>query len=379
MVTFIQLNKFFKNDKIGGLILISCTVISLLLTNGFIGDTYQNIWDIHLGGLSLVLWINDGLMSIYFLLIGLDLRSEIRDGELSNIKNALLPVFAAVGGILVPAGIYLMVNQGTENLAGAGIPMATDVAFALGVLSLLGSRVPLALKVFLTALAAIDDMSAIIVIAFFYTKSIDWSSILIVFGICVALWTLRKAKIYSIFPYLAGGIILWYFMLRSGVHPTIGGVILAFLLPTNGKPESGTVKLHVFLEQPVTFFILPLFALANTAIFLSGDLSQALTQPYSIGIAIGLIVGKPLGIVGFTFLAVKFGMAELPAKLNWTYIIGAGILGGIGFTISIFISLLAFENETIIENSKLVVLLSSLIAAIAGYLYLNHQLKPLSE
>lgn len=379
MVTFIQLNKFFKNDKIGGLILISCTVISLLLTNGFIGDTYQNIWDLHLGGLSLVHWINDGLMSIYFLLIGLDLRSEIRDGELSNIKNALLPVFAAVGGILVPAGIYLMVNQGTENLAGAGIPMATDVAFALGVLSLLGSRVPLALKVFLTALAAIDDMSAIIVIAFFYTKSIDWSSILIVFGICVALWTLRKAKIYSIFPYLAGGIILWYFMLRSGVHPTIGGVILAFLLPTNGKPESGTVKLHVFLEQPVTFFILPLFALANTAIFLSGDLSQALTQPYSIGIAIGLIVGKPLGIVGFTFLAVKFGMAELPAKLNWTYIIGAGIIGGIGFTISIFISLLAFENETIIENSKLVVLLSSLIAAIAGYLYLNHQLKPLSE
>lgn len=379
MVTFIQLNKFFKNDKIGGLILISCTVISLLLTNGFIGDTYQNIWDLHLGGLSLVHWINDGLMSIYFLLIGLDLRSEIRDGELSNIKNALLPVFAAVGGILVPAGIYLMVNQGTENLAGAGIPMATDVAFALGVLSLLGSRVPLALKVFLTALAAIDDMSAIIVIAFFYTKSIDWSSILIVFGICVALWTLRKAKIYSIFPYLAGGIILWYFMLRSGVHPTIGGVILAFLLPTNGKPESGTVKLHVFLEQPVTFFILPLFALANTAIFLSGDLSQALTQPYSIGIAIGLIVGKPLGIVGFTFLAVKFGMAELPAKLNWTYIIGAGIIGGIGFTISIFISLLAFENETIIKNSKLVVLLSSLIAAIAGYLYLNHQLKPLSE
>lgn len=379
MVTFIQLNKFFKNDKIGGLILISCTVISLLLTNGFIGDTYQNIWDLHLGGLSLVHWINDGLMSIYFLLIGLDLRSEIRDGELSNIKNALLPVFAAVGGILVPAGIYLMVNQGTENLAGAGIPMATDVAFALGVLSLLGSRVPLALKVFLTALAAIDDMSAIIVIAFFYTKSIDWSSILIVFGICVALWTLRKAKIYSIFPYLAGGIILWYFMLRSGVHLTIGGVILAFLLPTNGKPESGTVKLHVFLEQPVTFFILPLFALANTAIFLSGDLSQALTQPYSIGIAIGLIVGKPLGIVGFTFLAVKFGMAELPAKLNWTYIIGAGIIGGIGFTISIFISLLAFENETIIKNSKLVVLLSSLIAAIAGYLYLNHQLKPLSE
>jgi Na+:H+ antiporter, NhaA family len=367
---------FFDNEKTSGLVLIVCTVLSLLIANSSFGVQYHHFWQMQWSGNSIEYWINDGLMTIFFLLIGLELEREIYQGELSNIKDAMLPIFGAIGGMLVPAGIYLLFNFGLETHSGAGIPMATDIAFALGILSLLGNRVPVSLKIFLTALAVIDDLGAIIIIALFYTKTILILNLGIALSIFALLLVLNRLKVRNLIPYLIGGVFMWYFMLHSGVHATITGVLLAFAIPFgNGDEKSTSYILQHFLHKPVAFIILPVFALANTAIVLSSNIGATLVQPYSLGIALGLIVGKPIGIFLLTIFAVKIGWCQLPSDLNWKTILGVGFLGGIGFTMSIFITLLAFNDETIINNAKFVILISSMIAAIIGFLFLKKVLK----
>jgi NhaA family Na+:H+ antiporter len=367
---------FFDSEKAGGLILIGCTILSLTLSNSSFGASYHHFWQTQFAGHSIEHWVNDGLMTIFFLLIGLELEREIYRGELSNFKDALLPIFAALGGIIIPAGLFMLFNFGNATQSGAGIPMATDIAFALGILSLLGNRVPTSLKVFLTALAVIDDLGAILIIAIFYTKTLLWTNLFVALGIFALLLVFNRLKIKNLIPYLIGGIAMWYFMLNSGVHATITGVLLAFAIPFgSGSKKSTSYILQHFLHKPVAFIILPIFALANTAIILSGDIGQTLTQNYSLGIAVGLIIGKPLGILLLTFLAVSLGLCKLPVGLNWKSIAGVGFLGGIGFTMSIFITLLAFDNETIINNAKFVILISSLIAGLIGFISLKLTLK----
>ncbi len=364
--------KFFESEKAGGLILVACTIVSIILSNSSFSESYHAIWQKKIGTGSIEHWINDGLMTIFFLLIGLELEREIYKGELSNIKNAMLPIFGAVGGMLVPAGLYLLLNAGTATQSGAGIPMATDIAFALGILSLLGNRVPASLKVFLTALAVIDDLGAILVIAIFYAKGIIWTNLIISLGIWVVLLGLNRLKIRNLIPYIAGGIAMWWFMLHSGVHATITGVLLAFAIPFgNGHKKSTSYILQHFLHKPVAFLILPIFALANTAVDISADLSSLFRESYTSGIALGLAIGKPLGIFLLTFIAVKTKICRLPGDLNWKLIAGTGFLGGIGFTMSIFIALLAFDHPEMINNARLAILLSSLTAGTLGFFLLK--------
>lgn len=367
---------FFESEKSGGLTLIACTAVSLIIANSTWASSYEHFWHTDFAGHGISHWINDGLMTIFFLLIGLELEREIYQGELSNIKDALLPIFAAIGGMLMPAGLFLWLTYGTEGQAGIGIPMATDIAFALGILSLLGNKVPISLKVFLTALAVIDDLGAIFVIAIFYTKTILWMNLFIALGIFVVLLIFNRLKVRNLIPYLLGGVAMWYFMLNSGVHATITGVLLAFAIPFgNGDEKSTSYILQHFLHRPVAFIILPLFALANTAIAIDGNIVEILTQNYSLGIALGLIIGKPLGIFLISFAVVSLGICKLPFDLDWKSIIGAGFLGGIGFTMSIFITLLAFENAVVINNAKFMILTASLVAGMLGYFYLKFTLK----
>jgi len=369
-------NDFFDSEKAGGLILVFVTVLSLVLANSDWQTGYINFWHFNLGGHSLVHWINDGLMAIFFLLIGLELEREIYHGELSNIKSASLPIFGAMGGMLLPAGLFLLLNFGTDTQSGAGIPMATDIAFAIGILSLLGNRVPTSLKIFLTALAVMDDLGAIIVIAIFYTTSIAFVNLFIALGIFGLLLILNRLKIHYLIPYLIGGAAMWYFMLNSGVHATITGVLLAFAIPFgNGGEKSPSFILQHFLHKPVAFFILPLFALANTCIAIGESWQSGLGQTNSLGIIAGLIIGKPLGISLFAFIGVSLGLCALPTDLKWKNIIGAGFLAGIGFTMSIFITLLAFDNTDTVNNSKIAILLASLIAGTIGFIFLRLTLK----
>jgi len=368
--------KFFESEKAGGIILVFVTVLSLYLANSVWQTEYIAFWHHQLGSHSLVDWINDGLMAIFFLLIGLELEREVYHGELSDIKNAALPLFGALGGMIVPAGIYLLLNFGTTTQSGAGIPMATDIAFAIGILSLLGNRVPTSLKIFLTALAVIDDLGAIMVIAIFYTKSISFFHLGIAMGIWVVLLILNRLKIRNLIPYLVGGFIMWYFMMQTGIHATITGVLVAFAIPFgNGDEKSTSYILQEFLHNPVAFFILPLFALANTCIPLGEHLLPSLLHANSIGIILGLVIGKPLGIVLFSLLGVGIGLCTLPSDLKWKNIIGAGFLGGIGFTMSIFITLLAFDDTEVIDHSKIAILVASLLAGCIGFFFLKFTLK----
>jgi NhaA family Na+:H+ antiporter len=368
--------EFFQSEKTGGLILIIATAVSFLLANTPVSNHYIEMWHHEIGGHSIVHWINDGLMAIFFLMIGLELEREIYKGELSNIKNALLPIFGALGGMLVPAAIFISFNFGKPTSSGAGIPMATDIAFAIGILSLLGKRVPTSLKIFLTALAVIDDLGAILVIALFYTSSLSFVNLLIALGIWAILLVLNRLKVYNLIPYLVGGVIMWYFMLHSGVHATITGVLLAFAIPfaDGGKHTPSRVLQH-FLHKPVAFVILPLFAMANTCIPIGSGWQNGLLETSSLGIMSGLIIGKPLGIWLLSFISVGLGLCTLPNDLKWKNILGAGMLGGIGFTMSIFITLLAFDNETIINNSKIAIIIGSIIAGLIGYVFLNTTLK----
>jgi NhaA family Na+:H+ antiporter len=365
-------NEFFDSEKAGGILLICCTAISLLLANSFLQDGYLQVWNFQIGGHSSTHWINDGLMTIFFLLIGLELEREIYKGELSSIKNASLPIFAALGGLLVPAGLFLLFNIGTDTQAGAGIPMATDIAFAIGILALLGNRVPASLKVLLTAIAVIDDLGAIIIIAVFYTSTLAFTNLFIALGIFGMLLIFNRLKVHSLIPYLIGGVAMWYFMLHSGVHATITGVLLAFAIPFgDGGEKSPSYILQHWLHRPVAFFILPLFALANTCITIDSGWQTGLTHTNSIGIYAGLIVGKPLGIFLFSFTTVSLGLCALPQDLKWQQVIGVGLLAGIGFTMSIFITLLAFDNSDLITQSKIAILIASLVAGTLGFLWLR--------
>jgi NhaA family Na+:H+ antiporter len=369
-------NDFFNSEKAGGIVLIICTLVSLLISNSSLGENYVHFWHTEFAGHTFEHWINDGLMTIFFLLIGLELEREIYNGELSNIKNALLPISAALGGMLLPAGLFLLLNFGTSTQSGAGIPMATDIAFALGILSLLGNKVPTSLKIFLTALAVIDDLGAILIIAIFYTKNLIWINLIIALSIFGFLLILNRLKVHNLIPYLIGGVFMWYFMLNSGVHATITGVLLAFAIPfSSGDEKSGSIILQRILHFPIAFIILPIFALANTAIVISSDWHLGLTEHYTLGIALGLILGKPIGIALFSFLSVKLKICKLPEDINWKAVIGVGFLGGIGFTMSIFITLLAFSDSEHINNSKIMILISSLIAGLIGFIYLKLILK----
>jgi NhaA family Na+:H+ antiporter len=367
---------FFNSEKSSGVLLIICTVISLIITNSVIGDNYLKMWQMYVGGMSVEHWINDGLMAIFFLFIGLELERELYNGELSNFKRALLPVFAAIGGIALPAAIHFSFNYGTPTQAGIGIPMATDIAFALGVLALLGNRVPASLKIFLAALAVIDDLGAIIIIAVFYTAKLSLLYLvgaLMVFGLLLVLN--RFFRVMNLIPYLVIGVVMWFLMLKSGVHATIAGVLLAFTIPFTKKEddeESPSHKLEHFLHKPVAFIILPIFALANTGITIGSDWLQGLSTANSLGIIAGLLIGKPIGIALLSFIAVLIGICRLPLDLNWKHIFGAGFLGGIGFTMSIFITNLAFTgNIDVINASKISVLLASLTAGTIGFLWLK--------
>lgn len=368
--------EFFDSEKTGGLLLIGCTITSMVLVNSYLKDAYLSFWNITIAGHDLIHWINDGIMTLFFLLIGLELEREIYKGELANFRVALLPIIAAIGGMAVPAGIYSLFNYGTPFQSGSGIPTATDIAFALGILSLLGNRVPASLKIFLTAFAVIDDLGAIIIIAIFYTNSLVLVPLLEAIGIFVLLLLLNRLKIMNLIPYLIGGVFIWYFLHKSGVHATITGVLLAFAIPfRTGGHESPSNKLQHYLHKPVAFLVLPLFALADTAIPLSSAMFDNLAGNASLGIILGLFIGKPLGIFLFSFFAVLFSLSKLPSELRWKHIVGIGFLGGVGFTMSIFITLLAFDQSETINTAKLSILLGSLLSGTSGYIWLRSTLK----
>lgn len=372
--------KFLKNSRSSGILLIFCVAAALLIANSSLNEGFNNILNHKLGADNLHLkfsvstWINDGLMAIFFLLVGLEIKREILEGELASFKKASLPIFAAVGGMLVPASIFLVFNFKTDFSNGWGIPMATDIAFSLAIISLLGNKVPASLKIFLAALAIVDDLGAILVIAFFYTDSIHFLSLLISFGIVGLLALLNYLKVKNIVFYLISGAFLWYFLHQSGIHATIAGVLLAFTIPTN---KSSTIpspleKLEHQLHIPVNFLIMPIFALANTNIRFENGMIEGLTNSLSLGIIFGLVVGKLVGINLFSFLAVKLKLSSLPENSSWRQMAGIGLLAGIGFTMSIFIALLSFKNEIQIQNeAKFAVLIASLIAAVSGALVLK--------
>ena len=367
--------KFFHSQTSGGITLIFCTIFSLIIANSMFSDSYQSLWNIDIFGHSFAHWINDGLMAIFFFLIGLELKREIFVGELSNVKKAILPIFAALGGMLVPAGIFAALNYGTDTINGFGIPMATDIAFAVAVITMLGNRVPLSLKIFLTALAVIDDLGAIVVIALFYPNPelpLDFTQFGIAIAILAGLFALNKFKVKSIIPYIIGGIAVWWFMLHSGIHATIAGVLVAFTIPFDkDDSKSLSFKIQEALHIPVAFIILPLFALANTAITIQSGGFSHFSFPLAAGIFLGLVVGKPIGITFFTWVAVKLGLCELPTAVNFKRVFGVGMLGGIGFTMSIFVSMLAFKDPDYINEAKLMILVASVTAAVLGFFYLK--------
>ena len=360
-------SEFFNSEKAGGLILIFCTIFSLVAANSGVKEVYINFWNNNFNGHSYTHWINDGLMAIFFLLIGLELEREVYKGELSQLNKALFPMIAAVGGVIVPALIYISFNYGSPLQNGAGIPMATDIAFAIGVLSLLGNRVPANLKIFITALAVIDDLCAILVIAIFYSSGISWIYLAIAGLIFGCMLLMNRCKVHSMLPYLFAGVALWYCMLHSGIHATLAGVLTAFAIPFgDGGEKAVSSRLQHYLHKPVAFFIVPLFALANTALYVAPGWVDRLQTSEGLGIIAGLVAGKPLGILLFSAGAVLTGICKLPAGLRWKHIAGTGILAGIGFTMSIFVALLAFNDENSINTAKISIIAASIIAATCG-------------
>ncbi|MGX4640475.1 Na+/H+ antiporter NhaA [Massilia sp. SYSU DXS3249] len=376
--------KFSESGKAGGIVLILCTLASLLIANSALGEGYLHFWHLPLAGLSVELWVNDALMAVFFLLIGLELKRELYNGELSDLRHAILPIVAAAGGVMVPALIHFLLNGGTPTQAGVGIPMATDIAFALGVLALLGSRVPASLKIFLTALAVIDDLAAIVVIAVFYTAQFSLAYLAAALGVFAALFLMKRMlRVMALLPYLVGGALMWFLMLKSGVHATIAGVLLAFAIPysaTQDDVASPSHRLEDALHKPVAFLILPIFALANTGIVIGAGWAAELLSSNSLGILLGLAAGKPVGILLFSFIAVSVGLCRLPLDLAWRHVLGAGMLGGIGFTMSIFITNLAFAGQPDIVNaSKMAILLASLVAGVIGFAWLKTMGAPLES
>ncbi|UOU97870.1 Na+/H+ antiporter NhaA [Chryseobacterium daecheongense] len=372
--------KFFKSNQSSGILLIFCVLISLFIANSSFAESFQRFLDkeigIHLFHLTypVSIWINDGLMAVFFLLVGLEIKRELVEGELSSFKNASLPIIAAIGGMLVPAVIFGIFNIGTKYSSGWGIPMATDIAFSLAIISILGNKVPNSIKIFLAALAIVDDLGAILVIAIFYTDQIHWTYLFLSAGIALLLFLLNFLKVTKIIFYLIPGLFLWYFLHHSGIHATIAGVVLAFSIPTNvsNVEISPLEKLEHQLHFPVSFLIMPIFALTNTNITFSNDMLNGLTNTLGIGIISGLVIGKLLGINLFSFIAIKSKLSSLPQGSSWTQMLGVGFLAGIGFTMSIFITLLSFKNEIQIQDeAKFAILVASFLSAVLGFIILK--------
>jgi len=372
--------KFLSSNQFSGIILILCVIVSLLIANSSSSESFQLLLDKKIGTslfhleYPLSIWINDGLMAVFFLMVGLEIKREIIEGELSSSKNASLPIFAAVGGMLVPAVIFTIFNYGTLYENGWGIPMATDIAFSLAIISMLGSRIPNSIKIFLAALAIVDDLGAILVIAIFYTDQIHWSYLLLSFGVALLLFVLNFLKVTKLIFYIIPGLFLWYFLHHSGIHATIAGVLLAFSIPTNKSNTeiSPLEKLEHKLHFPVSFLIMPIFALANTNITFNSGMINGLTNTLGLGIVCGLILGKLIGINFFSFLAIKLKVSSLPQNSSWMQMIGVGCLAGIGFTMSIFIALLSFKTEIQIQDeAKFAILIASFLSALLGFIILK--------
>jgi NhaA family Na+:H+ antiporter len=360
------LSRFFAAESAGGLVLMGAALAALVVAN---------LLKIHFLGLSVEHWINDGLMAVFFLLVGLEIKREMLMGQLSSWGQRSLPGFAALGGMLFPALIYLMVNWGSaETMSGWAIPAATDIAFALGVLSLLGKRAPLSLKVFLSALAILDDLGAVLIIALFYTSDLSITMLLASLGATVLLVALNRCGVRRLFPYLLVGALLWFFMLKSGIHATLAGVILAFFIPL-GNPVEERKSPLLYLEEKmhrwVAFAIVPIFGFANAGVSLAGITPHNLIDPVPLGVALGLLLGKQLGVFGLATLVIRCGLARLPEGASWIQLYGVALLCGIGFTMSLFIGALAFPGAPhLVDEVKVGVLLGSTLAAILGIIVL---------
>ncbi len=389
---------FARHSASGGVVLIAATVIALLLANSALAEGYHGLLDAEIGltigsfslHYSLLHWINDGLMTIFFLLVGLEIKREVLIGELSSVRAALLPIVAAVGGAVVPAILYALFNHGGSGAPGWGIPMATDIAFTLGLLALLGDRVPFALKIFVTAAAIVDDLIAVVVIALFYSSGVN----LVALGIAVAVLALMlvgsRFGVRRLAFYLGLGLIVWLAFLESGIHATVAGVLIALtiparqparaaLAPPDGAPVSPLHRLEHALQPWVAFAIMPIFAFANAGISLSLNSLQGETATVALGVIVGLVIGKPLGILGVSWLAIKSGITRLPQQLRWGHLVGAACLAGIGFTMSLLIAALGLGSGSLLEVAKLGILSASLIAGVLGFVLLRRIPAPVSS
>lgn len=365
---------FFSSSQSSGILLVLCVMISVMIANSSAATGFQNFLDYELGPYSISVWINDGLMAIFFLLVGLEIKRELLEGELSSFKNASLPIFAAIGGMLIPALIFSLFNNDTEFSKGWAIPMATDIAFSLAIVAMLGKRVPAAIKVFLAALAIVDDLGAIVVIAIFYTDTIHWDYLMYSGLVIIGLTLLNIFKIKQHIFYLIPGVVLWYLMHHSGIHATIAGVLLAFTIPAtpNSNKPSPLEHLEHILQLPVSYIITPIFALANTNITFKAGMVDGLFSSLGYGIVFGLIFGKLMGVNLFSFIAIKLKISSLPERSNWYHMLGVGLLAGIGFTMSIFITLLSYKDNVALQDSaKFAILIASVLAGSLGYLLLK--------
>ncbi|MGD8112683.1 Na+/H+ antiporter NhaA [Vibrio sp. TRT 21S02] len=367
---------FFKMESAGGILLVIAAAIAMTIANTPLNETYQAFLHSYVFGMSVSHWINDGLMAVFFLLIGLEVKRELLEGALKSKETAIFPAIAAVGGMLAPALVYILFNAGdAQAIQGWAIPAATDIAFALGIMALLGKRVPVSLKVFLLALAIIDDLGVVVIIALFYTGDLSTMALMVGFAMTAALFVLNAKHVTKLTPYMIVGAILWFAVLKSGVHATLAGVVIGFAIPLKGNAGEKSPLKHMehALHPYVAFFILPLFAFANAGISLEGVSMSGLTSMLPLGIALGLLVGKPLGIFSFSWAAVKFGVAKLPEGINFKHIFAVSVLCGIGFTMSIFISSLAFGqvNVEFDTYARLGILMGSTTAAILGYILLH--------
>ncbi|BAB51783.1 Na+/H+ antiporter NhaA [Mesorhizobium japonicum] len=367
--------EFLDSEAAGGIILMVAAALALIVANSPLAETYFSVLHAYLGPLSVSHWVNDGLMAVFFLLVGLEIKREMLDGQLSTWPRRVLPGIAAAGGMLVPALVYVFINRNNSAaLSGWAIPTATDIAFALGVLSLLGSRVPASLKVFLTALAIIDDLGAVIIIAIFYTSGLSLAYLGAAFAVIAALVVLNRMRVMTLLPYLVLGAILWVLVLKSGVHATLAGVALALTIPLERSAGVGhdldhspLHRLEHGLHKIVPFFVIPIFGFANAGVSLAGLSLGALIEPLTLGVAAGLVVGKLVGVFGSSALAIRLGLADLPAHTGWSHMIGISLLCGIGFTMSLFIGLLAFASDVALQDAvKVGILAGSFVAAILG-------------
>lgn len=371
---------FVQSSNFGGILLFVCVILSMIFANTNLAMDLQHLLDSKIGfenknihlNYSILMWINDGLMAIFFLLVGLEIKREIVEGELSSPKKAIVPIIAAIGGAIIPALIFVALNTGQSSATGWGIPMATDIAFALAVISLLDKRIPLSLKIFLAALAIVDDLIAILVIAIFYSSGIDITYLIYASIGMAVLIGMNKFNIQNPYLYLIPGVFIWYFIHHSGIHATIAGVLVAMTIPTNDTDiESPLERLEHALVKPVNLLIIPIFAFANTNITIQSEMIEGLTSPLGLGIGLGLLLGKPVGIMLSAFICYKLRIGQLPEGSNFKHILGIGFLAGIGFTMSIFISNLSFNDPIFINDAKLAVLGSSLLAGVIGFVILR--------